>query len=187
MSAAGFVFKITVVGDGAVGKTSLIKQFTEGDFNEEYIMTLGAQFTKYTEEVEGVPCELFLWDIAGQDTFKKLRQSFYKGSKAAIIVFSHEDNKHGEESFKNIGTWYDDITKNVKNIPIVLFGNKIDLIDRESLNNKDKTSSNANIDILKKKHDFGGYYLTSALTGEGVTDAFKTLIKELYNKFKQNV
>ncbi len=183
----GFVFKITVVGDGAVGKTSLIQRFTEGEFNEEYIMTLGAQFTKFTEEVDGVPCELFIWDIAGQDTFKKLRQSFYKGSKAAIIVFSHEDNKHGEESFKNIGTWYDDITKNAKGIPIVLFGNKIDLIDRESLNKSDKTSSNSNVDNLKKKYTFDGYYLTSALTGEGVTDAFRELIRKLYDKFKQNI
>ena len=185
--SAGFVFKITVVGDGAVGKTSLIQQFTEGEFNEEYIMTLGAQFTKFTEEIDGVPCELFLWDIAGQDTFKKLRQSFYKGSKAAIIVFSHEDNKHGEDSFKNISTWYDDITKNVKNIPIVLFGNKIDLIDRSILDNQDKVTSNANVDALKKKHDFDGYYLTSALTGEGVTDAFRALIRKLYDKFSKNV
>ncbi len=181
----GFVFKITVVGDGAVGKTSLIKQFTKGDFSGEYIMTLGAQFTKYKEEVEGTPCELFFWDIAGQDTFAKLRKTFYKGSKAAIIVFSHEDTKHGEESFKNVSMWYNDITKNVKNIPIVLFGNKIDLIDRDSLNNKDKASSNANVDILKKKIDFDGYYTTSALTGEGVPEAFRTLIKKLYDKFKQ--
>ncbi len=149
-------------------------------------MTLGAQFTKFTEEIDGVPCELFMWDIAGQDTFKKLRQSFYKGSKAAIIVFSHEDNKLGEESFENISMWYKDITKNVKKIPIVLFGNKIDLIDKELLNNKDKPTSNVNVDILKKKHDFDGYYLTSALTGEGVTDAFRALIRKLYDKFKQN-
>ena len=185
--SSGFVFKITVVGDGAVGKTSLIQRFTEGEFNEEYIMTLGAQFTKFTEEVDGTPCELFIWDIAGQDTFKKLRQSFYKGSKAAIIVFSHEDNKHGEESFKNIGTWYDDITKNAKGIPIVLFGNKIDLIDRGLLSSKDKTSSDPNVDNLRKKYTFEDYFLTSALTGEGVTDAFRGLIKKLYDKFKQNI
>ena len=50
----GFVFKICVVGDGAVGKTSLIQRYTEGEFNEEYIMTLGAQFTKHETEFEGV-------------------------------------------------------------------------------------------------------------------------------------
>lgn len=61
-----FVFKITVIGNGAVGKTSLIKKYTEGSFEKDYIKTLGAQFSKYDEEIEGNNVKLFFWDIAGQ-------------------------------------------------------------------------------------------------------------------------
>jgi GTPase SAR1 family protein len=49
----GFVFKITVIGDGAVGKTSLIKKYTQGSFQKDYIKTIGAQFSKYNEEING--------------------------------------------------------------------------------------------------------------------------------------
>ena len=65
----GYGFKITVIGDGAVGKTSLIKKYTQGAFQKEYISTLGTQFSKYEEVIDGEKVELFLWDIAGQDSF----------------------------------------------------------------------------------------------------------------------
>jgi len=84
-----FVFKITVIGDGGVGKTSLIKKYTKGSFKKEYIKTLGAQFSKYDEKIENSAVKLFFWDIAGQAEFSFMRPTFYKGSKAAIIVFSH--------------------------------------------------------------------------------------------------
>ena len=91
-----FKFKITVIGDGRVGKTSLIRRFTKGSFQKDYIKTIGAQFSKYVEEIEGDHCELFFWDIAGQDEFHFLRPSFYKDSSAAIIVYSLEKNSLGK-------------------------------------------------------------------------------------------
>ena len=66
---SAYVFKITVIGDGAVGKTSLIKKYTQGSFQKDYIKTLGAQFSKYDEEIEGNNVKLFFWDIAGQAEF----------------------------------------------------------------------------------------------------------------------
>ncbi|MBD3212248.1 MAG: GTP-binding protein, partial [Candidatus Lokiarchaeota archaeon] len=126
----GFVFKITVIGDGAVGKTSLIKKYTQGSFQKDYIKTLGAQFSKYDEEINGENCKLFFWDIAGQDEWNFMRPTFYKGSKAAIIVFSHTD----DESFEHIPDWHEDIKKYCGDIPIVLFGNKLDLVDEDELN-----------------------------------------------------
>ena len=165
--------------------TSLIKKYTEGEFIEDYIATLGAQFTQYKEEVDGTPCELFFWDIAGQESFQPLRPKFYKGSRAAIIVFSHEDNEHGKKSFKNVGKWYEDVMKTCGTLPVILFGNKIDLIDKDSLvKNKEKPTSNYNVDILRGKYNFADYYLTSALSGEGVTKAFQALIRRLYQAYK---
>jgi len=182
----GFVFKICCVGDGAVGKTSLIQRYTEGDFNEEYIMTLGAQFTKQDMEYKGVPIELVFWDIAGQESFAQLRKGFYKGSRAVIVVFSHEDNDHGNTSFQNVTKWLDDIKKNCGFLPVIIFGNKIDLVKDIQAISQDKNNPKSvdNVSKMMKGWNFLGYYLTSALSGQGVKQAFTVLAEKLYDMYK---
>lgn len=172
-----FTFKVTVIGDGAIGKTSLIKKFTKGNFQEEYIQTIGAQFSKYIEDIKEDRCKLFFWDIAGQDTFHFLRPAFYKASVAAIIVYSLEENDSGKESLKHVPKWHSEITKFCGDIPVVLFGNKVDLVDEKELTDE-------KISKLREKKDFLGYYRTSAKTGQGVHEAFQAIIKELYSKYK---
>ena len=172
-----FVFKITVIGDGAVGKTSLIKKYTQGSFQKDYIKTLGAQFSKYDEEIGGDNVKLFFWDIAGQAEFQFMRPTFYKGSKAAIIVFSHAPDE--EESFNHVHLWHDDIKSFCGDLPIILFGNKIDLVKEKDLVDK-------KVQDLAKERKFLGYYKTSAKTGSGVYEAFQAIIKELYNKYKSS-
>ncbi len=171
-----FVFKITVIGDGGVGKTSLIKKYTKGSFKKEYIKTLGAQFSKYDEKIENSAVKLFFWDIAGQKEFSFMRPTFYKGSKAAIIVFSLAPNEI-DNSFKHISEWHEDIKKYCGNIPIVLFGNKMDLVNDEELDE-------SRVEEIVDKRDFLGYYKTSAKTGNGVYKSFQAIIKDLYEKYK---
>jgi len=173
----GFVFKITVIGDGAVGKTSLIKKYTQGSFQKDYIKTLGAQFSKYDEEIEGDNCKLFFWDIAGQDEFNFMRPTFYKGSKSAIIVFSHAPGEEG--SFEHIPQWHDDIIKYCGDLPIILFGNKIDLLDEKEIDDEKAQE-------VVNDRNFLGYYRTSAKTGSGVYKAFQAIIKELYYRYKED-
>ncbi len=173
-----FKFKITVIGDGRVGKTSLIKKFTKGSFQEDYIKTMGAQFSVYDKKIDGDKIKLFFWDIAGQDDFHFLHSSFFKDSKAAIIVYSLEENEFGKTSFKHILDWYKDILNYCGKIPIVIFANKVDLIDERSLDN-------ANIAELVKEHKFLDYFITSAKTGQGVIDAFNAIIKNLYDKYRK--
>lgn len=172
---SAFVFKITVIGDGAVGKTSLIKKYTQGSFQKDYIKTLGAQFSKYDEDIEGDNVKLFFWDIAGQAEFMFMRPTFYKGSKAAIIVFSHAPGE--EESYEHVAQWHDDIKNFCGDLPIVLFGNKLDLVNEKDLDDK-------KVHDLIKDRNFLGYYKTSAKTGSGVYKAFQAIIRELYNKYK---
>ncbi len=182
----GFVFKICVVGNGAVGKTSLIQRYTEGEFNEEYIMTLGAQFTKHETEFGGVPIELVFWDIAGQESFAALRKGFYKGSRACIVVFSHEDNKHGNESFDHVKTWLADIQKNCGFLPIIIFGNKSDLAPgiKDKIKDPNFPKSTAKVNEMMKGWNFLGYITTSALSGDGVKEAFNMLSEKLYEVYK---
>jgi len=171
-------FKIAVVGDGAVGKTSLIKKYTKGTFEKDYIKTIGAQLSKYNKEINGDMVRLIFWDIAGQDDFNFLHNLFYKEAKGAIIVYSLEENELGKNSFTHIKNWHEVVVKNCENIPVVLFANKVDLVNENDLNEPE-------IQNLVKKYNFLGYYITSAKTGQGVIEAFNAIIENLYHKYKQ--
>ncbi|MFX1428202.1 MAG: Rab family GTPase [Promethearchaeota archaeon] len=177
MKDISFVFKIVVIGDGRVGKTSLIQKFTQSTFKEDYIKTIGAQLSNFDKEINDDKIRLQFWDIAGQDTFHFLRPSFFKNSRAAIIVYSLEDNKLGQESFENIPNWYDEIKKYCGDIPILIFANKGDLVDISQLDESPITE-------LVEENNLLGYRITSAKTGKGVTDAFNDIINKLYQKFK---
>ncbi|MFX1420609.1 MAG: Rab family GTPase [Promethearchaeota archaeon] len=172
-----FRFKIVIVGDGAVGKTSLIKKFTKGTFERDYVKTIGAQFSKYNKEINGDLVRLLFWDIAGQDDFNFLHHLFYKESKAAIIVYSLEENELGQKSFTHIKNWHESLEEHCGNIPVVLFANKIDLVDEKNL---DTTK----IQKLVKENNFLKYFITSAKTGQGVIEAFNAIIEHLYIRFK---
>ncbi|MFX1311575.1 MAG: Rab family GTPase, partial [Promethearchaeota archaeon] len=175
-----FGFKITVIGDGRVGKTSLIKKFTKGSFKNNYVRTIGAQFSEFDKEIEGDLIRLIFWDIAGQDEFHFIRPSFYNESKAAIIVYSLEENDFGKRSFENIKRWNNEVQQHCGDIPTILFANKVDLVDEDTFN-----------DIELKKivddQNFLTYYLTSAKTGQGVYEAFNAIINKLYKEYKEIV
>ena len=172
-----FRFKITVIGDGMVGKTTLIRKFTKGSFVQDYVKTIGAQFSVFDKQIDEDKIRLLFWDIAGQVDFNFLRPSFFNNSRAAIIVYSLEDNELGENSFKHIDDWYKDITEHCGEIPTVIFANKLDLVDENSFDD-------SKIQNLVDNHNFLGFYKTSAKTGSGVIEAFNALIETLYRKFK---
>lgn len=172
-----FRFKIVVIGNGSVGKTSLIQKFTQGTFQKDYLKTIGAQLSDYQVKIEGDKIKILLWDIAGQDDFHFLRPSFYRASNAAVIVYSLEKNELGERSFEHIRNWYQDAKKFCGDIPILLLANKLDLINENSLN---KSIIQEVVDEFK----FVGYFLTSAKTGHGVSEAFNSLINHLYHNQK---
>jgi len=169
-----FIHKIVAIGDGAVGKTSLIKRYTSGSFNTEYIKTLGAQFSKY-EKIMGenneIRSRLFFWDVAGQKEFSFMRPTFFNGAKGAILVF----DLSRPETLDSIHEWYNELKKYCGEIPTVLFGNKLDLV-------KNTTEIDNKAEAIKNQYNFIAYYHTSAKTGEHVTDAFDKIIKLLVEK-----
>ena len=176
--ANDFIFKLCVIGDGAVGKTSLIKRFTEGSFNQDYIKTLGAQFSRYErviKDLDGVDGEirarLFFWDIAGQKDFSFMRPTFYNGAKATIVVFDLTK----DETRNHVPEWIDDITKYCGDIPKVVFGNKSDLVDVDSYDQAPVKKIMEDKEVLK-------FYTTSAKTGKNVHDAFNYIIDLLVEK-----
>ncbi|MFX0034404.1 MAG: Rab family GTPase [Candidatus Hermodarchaeota archaeon] len=181
MSDKAFGFKIVVVGDAAVGKTSLIKRYTTNTFQKNYISTLGMQFSRYEEFVNEEMVELFLWDLAGQESFNTLRDRFYKGSSGAIIVFSLAPDEI--ETYHHIDKWRTHIKDGCGSIPIVLLGNKADLVDQDAIaTSPNYETSDVYVNKLAQDHNIMKYFRTSALTGQGVKEAFQTLVFKLYQR-----
>ncbi|MHA1460880.1 MAG: Rab family GTPase [Promethearchaeota archaeon] len=173
-----FGFKISIIGDGGVGKTSLIKKYTKGTFEKDYIKTIGAQFSKYDKEINSDVVNLIFWDIAGQIDFKFLHPLFYKESRAGIIVCSLEANDLGTDSFSHIENWYNELKKYCGDIPVVLFANKVDLVEGNNIDTMQ-------LQELVHKYNFLRYFITSAKTGQGVIEAFNAIIENLYYKYKK--
>jgi small GTP-binding protein len=173
-----FGFKIVIIGDGGVGKTSLIKKFTKGTFEKDYIKTIGAQFSRFDREINNDFINLIFWDIAGQIDFKFLHPLFYKESRAGIIVCSLEENDLGKDSFTHIKNWNDELRKYCGNIPVVLFANKVDLVKKDNINT-------IRIQDIVQNYNFLSYFITSAKTGQGVIEAFNAIIETLYYKSKE--
>jgi small GTP-binding protein len=176
-----FKFKIVVVGNAAVGKTSLIKRYTTDTFEKDYISTLGMQFSKYQEEVAGEKIELLLWDLAGQESFSALRDRFYAGSSGAIVVFSLSPEE--VETYNHLTKWLSDIKEACGRIPIILFGNKADLVDQNAIaTSPNYATSDVHVKKFAQDNKIIEYYKTSALTGQSVKEAFQALVFKLYQQ-----
>ncbi|MFX1374613.1 MAG: Rab family GTPase [Promethearchaeota archaeon] len=171
-SMIDYQFKIVVVGDPTVGKTSLVLRYTNNAFRRSYVSTLGVHVSnKIFKTEDSTIIQLVLWDVGGQERFKLMRKQFYQGSDAIFLVFDLTN----PESFGNIPIWYSDIKKHVsmpeEDIIGFIIGNKVDLENRTiSSEGAQKLAEQFNLKYLE----------TSALSGDNVDLAFTTLAKLLY-------
>ncbi|MHA1731164.1 MAG: GTP-binding protein [Promethearchaeota archaeon] len=160
--------KVIVCGDFMVGKTSLIRRFVENKFQDDYISTIGVDITKKSIPIgEKTQVNFIIWDIAGQTSAQMAayRKRFYNGANSALLVF----DKTRASTLEATSRWLGDIKKAVpERIPIILVGNKSDLVDKVEV-----TTESAQ----QKADELGGFHLieTSAKTGENVEDAFRYL------------
>lgn len=172
-SVIDYQFKILIIGDPTVGKTSLILRYTNNAFRRSYVSTLGVHVSdKIFKTEDSTIIQLVLWDVGGQDKFKHMRKQFYQGSDAVLLVFDLTN----PETFSNIPVWYSDIKKQIEmrdeDVAGYIIGNKKDL-------EKEKKITNESAHNLAQKLNLK-YLETSALSGENVDDAFTTLAKVLY-------
>jgi small GTP-binding protein len=155
--------KIILTGDYSVGKTSLVRRFVKNKFEKDYISTIGVQISKKIVLLsESTKMNFIIWDIGGQvQQMAPYRAKFYNGANAALIVI----DRTRSDCLSSIEKWFNDIKRSVKrNIPMIIVGNKSDLVD-------DIYMSEEDIKSIAKQFGFH-YILTSALTGENVNDAF---------------
>ena len=118
-----YVQKIIIVGDPAVGKTSLLLRYVEDRFEEEYLSTIGVDFYMQTLNIDKNEVKLQIWDTGGQEKFANIRPGYYTGAAGAVIVFDATN----PSSFQNLEKWMAEVRKYRPNIPIVIAQNKVDL------------------------------------------------------------
>ena len=165
MSEIIFKAKVLVLGEGAVGKTSLINRFVNDVFESDYAATIGVKFL--SKEVSVNPdnddmAQLNLWDVAGQPRFEDLRTTFYAGAAGALFVF----DLSRKETFDKLDRWHAEVVKMVGEIPHIIIGNKADLKGREVSIKQAQSYA---------KSDKTIYIETSAKTGQNVEEAFLEL------------
>ncbi|KKM27787.1 hypothetical protein LCGC14_1571180 [marine sediment metagenome] len=168
-------FKISVFGDGGVGKSTLIRRFSTGIFEKDLKMTIGADFSVKNIEVEGNPVTLRIWDFAGENRFRVLLPAFAKGSDGGIFIY--DTTRYS--SLGQIRDWLSIfeyfISEDKVKIPIIMVGSKIDLEEKRSVP-KDEAEK------LSSTFDLKGYFECSSITGEGVEDVFEYIAKKIIEK-----
>merc|ERR1711962_495866 len=120
-------FKLVLVGDGGVGKTTFVKRHLTGEFEKKYIATLGVEVHPLTFYTNYGQIIFNCWDTAGQEKFGGLRDGYYIQGQCAVIMF----DVTSRITYKNVPNWHRDLIRVCEHIPIVLCGNKVDIKDRK--------------------------------------------------------
>jgi len=156
------IYKVVLVGDGNVGKTSLVRRFCEGKFDESRILTIGVDFQIKTVRLGERIIRLSIWDVAGQDRFRTLRDQFYAGTLACALVY----DVTAPATFFNLTRWRDEVLASAPGVPMVVIGNKVDL---------GPVVPPAEAEGWAKFEGQMPFLQTSALTGERVEEFFQGL------------
>jgi len=167
--------KVIVVGDFAVGKTSLCRRYATGMFSEDYKQTLGVDiFTKRVEVKDFGTVILSLWDTAGQEKFRKMYPRYYKGARYGLVVYDISSR----ETFKSIAMWVEEIRKHAGDIPIILVGNKADLEPYREVSKEEGEKIARELNLV-------GFIEASARTGSNVSEAFEIPMRVVLEQIKK--
>jgi len=159
-------FKVILIGDGGVGKTSLIKRYVFNEFLTDYKATIGSNLYVKDLKIGNDEVKLTIWDIAGQQKWEIMRPVYYMGAHGVLAVYDVTN----EESYNNLVTkWIDELKILNKPFKTVTIGNKVDLGDKDF----------AKEDELKNKFNSIAHVKTSAKEGDNVEKAFIELVKQL--------
>ncbi|MDH4215052.1 MAG: GTP-binding protein [Candidatus Thorarchaeota archaeon] len=174
-------YKLCLVGDGYVGKTSIRRKYLKEGFKASYLPTLGVDFAQKALTHDGVPTNLVIWDIAGQPAFQGLRKRYYEGSSAILLVYSVVDRN----SFDNASKWLVEAHGFMGSLPpMIVMGNKIDLRSGKPTEEVvTPEEGKAFTEKMSQKLNTPSIFIeTSALTGENIDEAFDSLIGMLFER-----
>lgn len=170
MSSRNYILKVCLLGDGAVGKTSLVRRYVYDAFDDKYLMSFGTKVSKKTVGVGDASVDLMVWDILGQKTNESLHAAYYKGAAGALAVCDFTR----PETMANLSGWLASLKTVVGDVPVVILGNKCDLDKRFSVADLTSFGGSAGCDTLQ----------TSAKTGENVEAAFSLISRKMLEVVK---
>ncbi|KAM5181961.1 ras-related protein Rab-42 [Mantella aurantiaca] len=171
-----FQFRVLLLGDSGVGKTSLLRRYTNEEFSETTGPTVGVDFCCRIEEPEdGVKVRLQFWDTAGQERYRAVTRSYYRNAACVILLFDLTARK----TFENIQNWYQEVTERAQPHPLIflLLGTKSDLrtlrdVTREEAQN---VANAINAPYLE----------TSARSGSNISAALSLICRELLREARE--
>jgi len=165
-----YLFKILLIGDSGVGKSSILNRYVDNTYLENNMSTIGVDFKIKTINIDDKLIKLQLWDTAGQERFRVITSSYYRGVHGIIIVYDVTN----EESFKNVDFWLSEIKKyGLPDIVKILIGNKSDRIDKKVI---EYTTGQEYANEFDMK-----FTETSAKNNSNIEDIFINLTKEIKN------
>jgi len=162
------LWKVVINGNAGIGKSSLLVRFTEGTFEDQKMVTLETEYKiKELKQFEntGKDIRLQIYDTAGQEKFRTITSSYYRGAAGAILVYDITN----KASFDALTGWFEDINRYLPEVPRIIVANKSDL-------EKTRVISTAQGEELAKKSN-SPFFETSAKTGENVDEVFHTLTR----------
>ena len=168
-------YKVVLIGDSAVGKTSIFTRFEHGEFNEDHELTVGGAYSKVSVKTQFETIEFGIWDTAGQEKFRNIVPMYFQHSNFVLIVFDITST----DSFQSVRDWAELIQdKAPEDARIILIGNKVDLIAERKIQKEQ---------IDKAAQEIGAIFCceTSAKTGEGVQTLIERIAEECIFSEKQ--
>jgi len=161
-------YKLVLLGDAAVGKSSSVERFVKNEFFEFQQPTIGAAFLTQTVQLDDYIVKFEIWDTAGQERYRSLAPMYYRGAAAALVVYDITD----ADSFAGANTWIEELQRQGSaDIVIGLAGNKCDLASKRAVSIEDARSYAQDNGCI--------FFETSAKTGENVAAVFQAIAKKL--------
>uniref|UniRef100_A0A2R5LJC2 Putative gtp-binding protein n=1 Tax=Ornithodoros turicata TaxID=34597 RepID=A0A2R5LJC2_9ACAR len=167
--------KVVVVGNGGVGKSSLIQRYCKGVFTAEYKKTIGVDFLERELFLRGQDVRLMLWDTAGQEEFDALTKAYYRGAQACVLAFSATDRA----SFRALESWRRKFEAECGPLPMVIVHNKVDLI-------KEAVVSREEVDEMARRMQLR-CFRTSVKENINVDEVFQYLAERCLDQMQHTV
>ena len=174
MTDYDFTFKIMMLGDASVGKTSLTIRYISGFFLEDLKLTIGVDFYSKTTNFKGKKVKLQIWDFGGEERFRFLLSQYCKGANAAFFLYDITNSI----TIDHLPDWTQIIREHAGDIPIMLVGSKLDLEEFRAV------PRNEGI-LAAKKYNLTSFVELSSKTGQNVEDAFNLITESLFEKSKK--
>ena len=172
-------FKVIVIGNSSVGKSSLVDRATKNRFIEDYTATIGFDYFSFYIKYDNKIIKLQIWDTCGQEIYQSLITNFYRNSSLALMVYAIDDRM----SFENLDNWLKELKRESNpGAKIILIGNKVDL-------ESDRVVSKEEAEKFAKDYNFSQFFETSAKTGFNTQKVFINtgiMLYEDYIKYKNS-